>query len=96
MNLVIASPFYNKALKIITNYEMKIFKRAIIYHARLLWNNTVPSTLQSIELEDGDYADPWDTEYLYEKIEANKATLISAGPDKIYHTPDDIFMSINL
>ena len=96
MNLVIASPFYNKALKIITNYEMKIFKRAIIYHARLLWNNTVPSTLQAIELEDGDYADPWDTEYLYEKIEEKKAALISAGPDKIYHTPDDIFMSINL
>lgn len=96
MDLVVASPFYNKALKIITNYEMKIFKRAIIYHARLLWNNTVPSTLQAIELEDGDYADPWDTEYLYEKIEEKKAALISAGPDKIYHTPDDIFMSINL
>lgn len=96
MDLVLASPFYNSALKIITNYEMKIFKRAIIYHARLLWNSTVPGTLQAIELEDGDYADPWDTDYLYEKIQEKKAVLISAGPDKLFHTPDDIFMSINL
>jgi len=96
MDLVLESPFYNKALKIIANYEMKIFKRAIIYHARLLWSSTVPSTLQAIELEDGDYADPWDSEYLYEKIEEKKAVLISAGPDKLFHTLDDIFMSINL
>ena len=31
MDLVVTSVFYNKALKIITNFEMKAFKRAIIY-----------------------------------------------------------------
>lgn len=96
MDLVVASPFYNKALKIIAEYEMKVFKRAIIYYARLVWDNTVPGTLQSIELEDGDYQDPWDTDYFYEKIETKRAVLVSAGPDKILHTQDDIFMSINL
>jgi len=96
MDLVIASPFYNKALTIITRYEMKSFKRAIIYYARLVWGDTVPGTLQAVELEEGDYQDPWNTDYFYEKIEAKKAVLISAGPDKILHTKDDIFMSINL
>jgi hypothetical protein len=96
MDLVIASPFYNKALGIITRYEMKSFKRAVIYYARLVWGDTVPGSLQDVELEEGDYQDPWNTDYFYEKIEAKKAVLISAGPDKILHTEDDIFMSINL
>lgn len=96
MDLVVASPFYNKALKIITEHEMSSFKRAIIYYARLAWGDTVPDTLQAIELEHGDYQDPWNTDYFYEKIEDKKSVFISAGPDKILHTQDDIFMSINL
>ncbi len=96
MDLVVASPFYNKALNIITEYEMKVFKRAIIYYAQLVWGNTVPVTLQAIELEDGDYQDPWGTDYFYEKIERKRAVLVSAGPDKILHTQDDIFMTINI
>ena len=96
MDLVVASPFYNKALAIIANYEMKSFKRAIIYYARLCWANTVPDRLQAIELEDGDYQDPWRTDYSYEKLSSTRAVLISAGPDKILHTQDDIFLAINL
>ena len=96
MELIVESPLYRKALNIITNYEMKVFKRAIIYYARLCWYDIVPEKLQSIELEDGDYKDPWNTEYYYEKIGPQKAVLISAGPDRILHTNDDIFMSINL
>jgi hypothetical protein len=56
----------------------------------------VPEKLRSIELEDGDYKDPWNTDYFYERIGPKEAVLISAGPDKILHTSDDIFMSINL
>lgn len=96
MDLVVASPFYNKALNIIADYEMKAFKRAIIYYARLCWDNTVPEKLQAVELEEGDYQDPWRTDYLYEKLTDTKAVLISAGPDKILHTQDDIFLAINL
>jgi len=96
MDLVVASPFYNKALNIIANYEMKAFKRAIIYYARLVWDNTVPDRLQTVELEEGDYQDPWRTDYLYEKLTDKKAVLISAGPDKILHTQDDIFLAIKL
>lgn len=70
MDLVIVSPFYNKALDIITRYEMKSFKRAIIYYARLIWSDTVLGTLQDVQLEKGDYQDPWNTDYFYEKIEA--------------------------
>ena len=96
MDLVVASPFYNKALNIIANYEMKSFKRAIIYYARLVWGDTVPGRLQAIELEEGDYQDPWNSDYLYEKLTDKKAVLISAGPDKILHTQDDICVAINL
>ena len=96
MDLVVESPFYRKALGIIVNYEMRTFKRAIIYNARLLWNGTVPDTLTAIELEDGDYADPWDTGYYYEKLDSKNAVLISAGWDKILHTGDDVFMAIQL
>lgn len=96
MDLVVESPFYRKALGIIVNYEMRTFKRAIIYNARLLWNGTVPDTLTAIELEDGDYADPWNTDYYYEKLDPKNAVLISAGWDKILHTADDVFMAIQL
>lgn len=96
MGLVVASPFFNKALTIITRYEMNAFKRAILCYARLEWNNTVPGRLQAVELENGDYQDPWDSDYYYEKIQDKKAVLISAGPDRILHTQDDIFVAINL
>lgn len=96
MGLVVASPFFNKALAIIARYEMNAFKRAILCYARLEWNNTVPGRLQAVELENGDYQDPWDTDYYYEKIEDKKAVLISAGPDRVLHTQDDIFEAINL
>ncbi len=96
MDLVVKSPLYKKAMHIITDFEMKIFKRAIIYYGRLCWYDKVPDTLQAIELEDGDYEDPWNTEYFYKKLSAQKAVIISAGEDKILHTNDDIFMSINL
>ena len=96
MTLVTNSPLYRKALKIITDYEIKIFKRAIIYKARLLWNNTVPEKLTAIELEDGDYADPWGTNYYYEKLSKKDAVIISAGEDKILHSNDDIFVAIRL
>lgn len=96
MDLVIESPLYKKALNLITDYEMKIFKRAIIYKARLIWEGAVPDTLRAVELEDGDYADPWDTEYFYEKLDRERAVLISAGHDKTLHTADDLFMAIQL
>jgi len=96
MDLVVASPFFNKALTIITNYEMKTFKRTIVYYARLCWDNTVPATLKAVELEQGDYKDPWDTDYFYEKLDKKGAVLISAGPDKLLHTQDDLFLAIDL
>lgn len=90
------SPLYKKILTEITKYEMKVFIRAIIHFAPLRWSNQVPSDLKKVELEDGDYQDPWDTDYFYDRVSAKRAVLISAGPDKIMHTSDDIFMSIQL
>ena len=87
-------PLYKKALIEITRYEMKVFIRAIKYFSPLRWNHNVPSSIRKVELEEGDYQDPWDTAYLYEKLGAQKAVLISAGPDKIFHTSDDILMPV--
>lgn len=96
LGLVMNSPLYNKAVTEITRYEMKVFLRAIQYFAPLRWQNDVPKSLKSVELEDGDYIDPWGTEYFYEKLGAGRAMIISAGPDKILHTTDDIFMNVSL
>ncbi|MFC1858197.1 FecR domain-containing protein [Thermodesulfobacteriota bacterium] len=95
-NFIIASPIYRKALVAITKYEMKVFVRSIRYFAPLRWHNRVPNSLSEVELEEGDYQDPWNTDYFYDKIGPRQAILISAGPDEIVHTHDDIFMSINL
>jgi FecR protein len=94
--LLTDSPLYKRILTEITRYEMKVFIRAIIHFAPLRWGNTVPPDLRKIELDEGDYKDPWDTDYFYDRIGSKRAALISAGPDKILHTSDDIFMSIKL
>ncbi|MDF1593103.1 MAG: FecR family protein [Desulfobacterales bacterium] len=95
-DLAMNSPLFHKGVAEITRYEMKVFLRAIRYFAPLRWQNDVPKSLKSVELEDGDYIDPWGTEYFYEKTGAGCAMIISAGPDKILHTTDDIFMNISL
>lgn len=91
-----ASPIYRQALLAIAKYEMKTFIRSINYHARLRWNNQLPHRLEEVELEDGDYRDPWDTPYHYDRITSKRAALISAGPDRRIHTHDDLFMPISL
>ena len=96
LGFVLASPIYKKVLVEITKYEMKVFIRAMRYFAPLRWGNSVPNSLRDVELEEGDYRDPWAIEYLYDKIDAKRAVLISAGPDNIFHTSDDIFMSIKI
>ena len=96
MALVTDLPLYHKALYEITKYEMKVFIRAIHHFAPLRWENDVPQTLKSVELEEGDYLDPWGTEYFYQKLGSGCAIMISAGSDKILHTPDDIFMNVSL
>jgi hypothetical protein len=96
LDLATNSPLYNFAVTEITKYEMKVFLRAILHFAALRWQNHVPVSLKSVELESGDYIDPWGTEYFYEKLSMRSALIISAGPDKIIHTPDDIFMNITL
>jgi len=90
------SPLYHKAVTEIAKYEMKVFLRAIQYFAPLRWQNDVPKSLRSVELEDGDYIDPWGTEYFYERLGGGSALLISAGPDQTLHTTDDIFMPVSL
>lgn len=96
LDLATNSPLYDKAVIEITKYEMRVFLRAILHFAPLRWGNHFPESLKSVELESGDYADPWGTEYFYEKLGVRSALLISAGPDKILHTPDDIFMNLSL
>jgi len=87
-------PLYRKALTEITRYEMKVFIRAIKFFSPLRWDHSLPSSIREVELEEGDYQDPWNTAYLYDKLSAKKAILLSAGPDKIHHTADDILMPI--
>lgn len=96
LNLAMNSPLYHWAVSEITRYEMKVFLRAIQYFGVLRWQNDVPDSLRSVELEDGDYIDPWGKEYFYEKLGRGKSILISAGPDKMLHTTDDVVMIVML
>lgn len=89
-----ASPLYRKILAEIARYEMKVFVRAIRYFAPLRWGNGMPARLQDVPLEEGDYRDPWDSDYIYERMGDKQAVLISAGPDRRRHTNDDIVMRI--
>ena len=91
------SPIYNRLLELKTKRQMEAFIRTIKRSAYSKWGRDVPNSLPGVELvEGGDCKDSWNTEYFYEKIVPKMAILISAGPDKILHTLDDIAMLIKL
>lgn len=73
----------------IARYEMSGIANGAI--AKAIKDGKLMNSLQDMELDKGTYNDPWGTIYLYLKIDATKAILISAGPDRIFHTPDDIY-----
>ncbi len=75
-------------------YGMSNLVRALINHS--LISGKLPDSLQDIKLERGTYQDPWGTDYLYVRINAKKAILISVGPDMVLNTPDDIYRYVNL
>ncbi|MHB9117397.1 MAG: FecR domain-containing protein [Burkholderiales bacterium] len=72
----------------IAKYSMGAFEDAIIVNAGQ--RGEYPNSLQDIQLEKGNYNDPWGTPYFYKKTGSNSALLISAGPDKILYSSDDI------
>ena len=96
MDLNLFSPILNKVLSQITESEMRTFAKEIKLQSRLRRGGKVPGSLRFIKLEEGDYQDPWKTDYYYEKIGPTRAILISAGPDKNLHTRDDIVIPIKL
>ena len=96
MDLNLFSPILNKIMSRITESEMRTFAKEIKLQSRLRRGGKVPESLQFIELEEGDYQDPWKTDYYYEKIGPIRAIIISAGPDKTLHTRDDIIIPITL
>lgn len=90
-------PTFNRIVTRIAEYEMHIFQRSIVIYAPLRWDGKVPPTLQAVPLqEDSDYLDPWETEYHYEVLAPKTAVIISAGPDRRLHTPDDVVLKVQL
>lgn len=89
-------PTYNRILRMIAEYEMRVFVKAVHSLAPLRWEGNVPPTLRAVPLQEGDYLDPWDTQYYYEAVDAKTGVLISAGPDKQLHSRDDIFLAITM
>ena len=96
MDLNLFSPILNNIMSRIAENEMRTFVKEIKLQSRLRRSGKVPDSLRFIELEEGDYQDPWKTDYHYEKIGPTKAILISAGPDKTLYTRDDIIIPITL
>ncbi len=79
---------YNQMLTEIAKYSMGAFEDAIIVNAGR--SGEYPNSLEDISLEKGNYNDPWGTPYFYKKTSSASALLISAGPDKILYSSDDI------
>lgn len=79
---------YDQMLGEITQYAMSAFEDAIVINAAR--GGEYPGSLQEIQLEKGNYNDPWGTPYFYKKTGRANALLISAGPDKILYSSDDI------
>ena len=94
IDLNIIKPLYDRVLIQIARYGMNNIVSAFINNSQ--FTGTLPDSLSDIELATGTYQDPWGTDYLYVKINQRKAILISAGPDKIFSTADDLYMYINL
>lgn len=94
VSYISASPLYRRVLEEITRYEMKVFIRAIRYFAPLRWGNNMPDRLQDVPLDEGDYQDPWNNDYVYKRMGNQQAVLISAGADRRLHTNDDIVMRL--
>jgi hypothetical protein len=87
-------PLYDQVLKLMADYGMNNIVSAIAGKSRLSEN--LPDSLNYIESATGTHRDPWDTDYLYTKINPRRAILISAGPDRIFYSIDDIYMYINI
>jgi hypothetical protein len=87
-------PLSDQVLKVIANYGMNSIVGAIAGKSPL--SEKLPESLSHIESATGTHRDPWDTDYLYVKINPRRAILISAGPDGIAYSPDDIYIYIDI
>jgi len=88
------TPLYGGIMKQIANYAMNNIMKGFINNSQL--SQKLPNKLRDLELSMGAYNDPWGTEFAYIRMSDKKAILISAGPDKIRHTPDDVYKYIKL
>jgi len=95
IDYLLAVPIYRWAYQEVTKYEMKVFARAIMVCSPIRWGNCVPARLQDVPLEEGDYKDPWESDYFYERQGDKRALIISAGPDRCLHTNDDIVVPVH-
>lgn len=89
-------PVFNRIVGMIAEYEMHVFAKAAISLSPLRWDGKAPPSLHAIPIQEGDYLDPWGVEYYYEAVGPKLAVMMSAGPDRILHTKDDIFLKIQL
>ncbi|MEW6666927.1 MAG: FecR family protein [Thermodesulfobacteriota bacterium] len=96
LDLDVFSPVLTKIICKITEAEMSTFEKALKDMGRIRLRGRIPASLRDAELEQGDYVDPWGSDYLYERIGERKAILISAGPDRVFHTRDDLVKHIEL
>lgn len=88
------TPLYGGIMKQIADYAMNSIVKGCVNNSQL--SQKLPDKLRDLELAMGSYNDPWGTEFAYIRMSDRKAILISAGPDKIRHTPDDVHKYIKL
>jgi len=96
LSMDVFSPIMFRVISRIAKNEMRTFAKEIKYIGRYRRSGKLPDSLRIVDLEEGDYQDPWENEYFYKRISSTKAVIISLGPDKKLHTGDDITISIVL
>lgn len=89
LDLRVFKRIFDDILISLAKYEM----RSIVAHAEYS-GNAVPDRIQDIKLQYGDFDDPWQKPYRYEKFDNNNGLIQSAGPDKDMYTHDDIVIPI--
>ncbi|NPU85281.1 MAG: hypothetical protein HPY65_12445 [Syntrophaceae bacterium] len=67
-----------------------------LYQKGIVASATFPDPLPDKKIPGGDVKDPWGHSYLYIRYRPDVALVISAGPDGIYNTPDDLYRFLSI
>lgn len=67
-----------------------------LHQKGMISSGALPAALSDKSIPTGDMKDPWGNSYIYIRYRPDLAVVISAGPDGIYNTPDDLYRFLSI